>query len=66
MKSTSAQQEQIQNWPGIRARLQEKYPQLTTDDLIYEIGKEEELLMRLQQRLDKDKKEIRKWLSLMG
>jgi hypothetical protein len=30
------------------------------------LGKEEELLKRLQEKLKKNKHEIRKWLSLMG
>lgn len=43
-----------------------EYSYLTNEDLAYEIGKEEELLERLQKKLNKNKKEIRKWLSLMG
>jgi hypothetical protein len=58
--------DKIQNWEDTRERLRKAYPTLTTDDLIYEIGKEEELLERLQKKLDKNKKEIRKWLSWMG
>ena len=41
-------------------------PDLTDQDLVYEIGKEEELLERLQKKLNKNEHEIRKWLSLMG
>ncbi|OQP50252.1 hypothetical protein [Niastella populi] len=56
----------IENWEPLKDRLRKKYPELTEDDLIYEIGKEEELLERLQKRLNRNKQEIRKWLSLMG
>jgi len=30
------------------------------------VGKEEELLKRLKEKLNKNRHEIRKWLSLMG
>jgi hypothetical protein len=59
-------EEKIQDWPSVKQRLKEKYPELTEDDLIYEAGKEIELLERLQKKLKKNQMEIRKWLSLMG
>ncbi len=58
--------ERIENWDETKDRLREKYPQLTEEDLIYEVGQEQELLRRLQEKLDKSKNEIRKWLSFMG
>ncbi len=36
------------------------------DGLLDEVEKEEELLKALQEKFSKQKKEIRKWLSLMG
>lgn len=57
---------QITNWPEIKDKLKTEYPHLTTEDLIYEIGKEEELLERLQKKLDKNADELKGWLSLMG
>lgn len=54
------------NWEQTKLKLQKEYPHLTEDDLCYEIGKEEELLKRLQEKLGKTKKEIRNWLSVMG
>lgn len=57
---------QIRNWPEIKDKLQAEFPHLTTEDLIYEIGKEEELLERLQKKLDKNADELKGWLSLMG
>jgi hypothetical protein len=56
----------ITNWEIKKDQLMKEYPHLTQEDLIYHAGREEELLERLQKKLDKDKEEIRKWLSLMG
>jgi len=53
-------------WETSKDKIRKEYPQLTEDDLIYQIGKEEELLERLAKKLDKNKQDIRKWLSLMG
>ena len=54
------------NWQVAREHLKREYPHLTEDDLMYEAGKEEELLERLQGKVNKSKHEIRSWLSLMG
>lgn len=48
------------NWNEIKGKLKQKYGQLTDDDLAFAQGKEEELLGRLQQRLGKDKEELRR------
>ena len=48
------------NWNEIKGKLKQKYAQLTDDDLAFAQGKEEELLGRLQQRLGKDKEELRR------
>jgi len=65
-KAFIMESQNIENWQNTKERLKEKYPHLTEDDLIYEIGKEEELLQRLQTKLNTNRQEIRKWLSLMG
>jgi|SoiMethySBSTD1v2_1073268.scaffolds.fasta_scaffold3247123_2 hypothetical protein len=57
---------EIQNWQTIKDAIKKDHPDLTEQDLVYEIGKEEELLERLQKKLNKSEHEIRKWLSLMG
>lgn len=59
-------EEKIEDWELKKAKLLKEHPELTTDDLIYEIGKEEELLKKLEEKLKKNRQEIRKWLSLMG
>jgi uncharacterized protein YjbJ (UPF0337 family) len=48
------------NWNEIKGKLKQKYAQLTDDDLTFAEGKEEELLGRLQQRLGKNKEEVRR------
>ncbi|OJW82344.1 MAG: hypothetical protein BGO69_17305 [Bacteroidetes bacterium 46-16] len=54
------------NWPELREKLLEKYPELTAEDLAYEIGQEAELLKRLQEKLRKNRAEVDYILSLMG
>ncbi len=48
------------NWNEIKGKLKQKYAQLTDDDLKFVEGKEEELFGRLQQRLGKNKEELRR------
>ena len=55
-----------QNWPAVREKLKREYPQLSEDDLTFERGKEEEMLLNLQAKLNKTKQEIRNWLHIMG
>ncbi len=47
------QTERINDWETKKEQLKKEYPDLTTDDLAYEIGKEEELLERLQKKMSK-------------
>lgn len=47
------------NWNELKGKLKQKYGQLTDDDLAFTEGKEDELLGRLQQRLGKNKEQIR-------
>ena len=61
----SNNQKQI-NWQAAREHLKKEYPHLTEEDLMYEAGKEEELLERLQNKVNKSKHDIRSWLSMMG
>lgn len=46
------------NWSQIKNRLRQKYDQLTERDLRYSQGQEEELLGRLQLKLDMAKDEL--------
>ena len=45
------------NWEEIKAQLKKEYPSLTNDDLTFTLGKENELVGRIERRLGKDKKD---------
>ncbi|MPQ47301.1 hypothetical protein GCQ56_09790 [Marinifilum sp. N1E240] len=46
------------NWTNQSKRLKEKYSQLTDADLKFEAGKENELLNRVESRLNKKRNEV--------
>jgi uncharacterized protein YjbJ (UPF0337 family) len=47
-------------WKEIKAKLKERYANLTDDDLVFSDGKENELLSQLQKRLGKSSEELRR------
>jgi uncharacterized protein YjbJ (UPF0337 family) len=51
------------NWNEAAGKLKQQYADLTDDDLLFEKGKEEELLGRLQKKLGKTKEEVQKIIS---
>ncbi|MEX2585268.1 MAG: CsbD family protein [Balneolaceae bacterium] len=55
------------NWNELKGKLKQKYGELSDDDLAYVEGKEDELLGRLQKKLDKTREEIaseiRSWID---
>jgi uncharacterized protein YjbJ (UPF0337 family) len=51
------------NWNEIAGKLKQQFANLTDDDLLFEKGKEEELLGRLQNKLGKTKEQLRKIIS---
>jgi hypothetical protein len=55
-----------EQWPEHRERLKNEYPHLKDEDLHYEAGQHEELVLRLAEKLKKTKTEIRNWLHIMG
>lgn len=46
------------NWNSQKTKLRTKYPQLTEKDLVYEFGRKEEMLTKLQDKLGKTKEEL--------
>jgi len=54
----------IGNWNVIKGKLKQEYAELTEDDLVYEEGKEDELMGRLQKKLGKTKEEVKDFFSL--
>lgn len=45
-------------WGEIKGKLKQQFATLTDNDLMYEEGKEEELLGRLQKKLGRTKEEV--------
>jgi hypothetical protein len=53
------------NWSTLSKRLKEKFSQLTDADLKFEPGKENDLLRRIEARLDKKREEIIQLIKTM-
>ena len=47
------------NWDIVKGKLEQKFSNLTDDDLVFADGKEDELLGRLEKKLGKSKEELR-------
>ncbi|CAG5018110.1 hypothetical protein DYBT9275_05930 [Dyadobacter sp. CECT 9275] len=55
----SALTQQIKgNWNEVKGKFKQQYADLTDDDLLYEEGKEDELLGKLQKKLGKTRAEV--------
>lgn len=50
-------------WNEAKGKLKQKYANLTDDDLLFEEGKEDELLGRLQKKTGQTKEQIRDAIS---
>lgn len=46
------------NWSEQRAKLKQKFPGITDSDLLFEQGKKEEMLRRLEIKLGKTREEL--------
>lgn len=51
------------NWNDVKGKAKQHYANLTDDDLMYEEGKDDELVGRIQKKLGKTKEEIVKWIE---
>ncbi|UKJ08531.1 CsbD family protein [Solitalea lacus] len=49
-------------WNEIKGKIKQQYADFTDDELLYQEGKEDELLGRLQQKTGKTRDETIKWL----
>jgi uncharacterized protein YjbJ (UPF0337 family) len=47
------------DWNQVKGKLKQQYANLTDNDLLFEEGKEDELLGRLQAKIGKSKEEVR-------
>ena len=57
-KKTSGNFKITGNFNSVSKKLKEKYPQLTEADLKFETGKENEMIARLEKRLNKNHEEV--------
>jgi uncharacterized protein YjbJ (UPF0337 family) len=53
------------NWNEMKGKIKQKYANLTDEDLLYQEGKEDELLGRLQKKTGKTKEELKTWIDSM-
>jgi len=51
------------NWNEVKGKIKQKWANLTDDDLMYEKGKEDELLGRIQKKTGKTKEEVKSWID---
>ncbi len=51
------------SWNDVKGKMKQAYANLTDDDLMYEEGKDDEFIGRLQTKLGKTKEEIIKWIE---
>jgi uncharacterized protein YjbJ (UPF0337 family) len=53
------------DWNEVKGKLKQQFATLTDDDLLFEEGKQDELLGRLQAKLGMAKEEIHKMISAL-
>lgn len=53
------------NWNQVKGNLKQKWAKLTDDDLLYEEGKEDELIGKIQEKTGETKEEINDFLEKM-
>jgi len=51
------------SWNELKGKAKKEYADLTDDDLLYEDGKDDELIGRLQKKIGKTKEEVIKWVE---
>jgi uncharacterized protein YjbJ (UPF0337 family) len=55
----------IGNWNEQKGKLKQKFASLTDDDLLYDSGKRDEMLGKLQIKLGKTKEELHKIIEAL-
>jgi uncharacterized protein YjbJ (UPF0337 family) len=54
------------NWNELKGKMKKAHAGLTDDDLLYEEGKDDEFVGRLQKKLGKSKDEVVAWIRSLG
>lgn len=52
-------------WNELKGKAKQQYAELTDDDLLYEEGKEDELIGRIQKKTGKARDEVVDWLNTL-
>ena len=50
-------------WNDVKGKAKKQYANLTDDDLLYEEGKDDELVGRIQKKVGKTKEEVIQWIQ---
>ena len=50
-------------WNDVKGKAKQQYANLTDDDLLYEEGKDDELVGRVQKKIGKTKEEVINWIQ---
>lgn len=51
------------SWNELKGKIKQQYADLTDDDLLYEEGKDDEWMGRVQKKTGKTKEELAKWID---
>ena len=51
------------NWNEMKGKLKEQYAELTDDDLLYQEGKEDQLMGKILQRTGESKDKLKSWID---
>ena len=51
------------NWNEIKGKIKQQYSHITDDDLLYQEGKDDELLGRIQKKTGKTKEQVIRWID---
>ncbi len=51
------------NWNELKGKIKQQYGELTDDDLVYEEGKDDELVGRIQKKIGKTKDQVIDWIQ---
>jgi hypothetical protein len=55
--------ELISRWNEVKEKLKRRYNMLTDDDLIFRLGREGELIIRLQRKLGKSRADVMRMIG---
>lgn len=51
------------NWNEVKGKIKQQYADFTDDDLLYEEGKDEELVGRIQKKIGQSKEKVKEWIE---